>query len=194
MAAINALRQLRRDSAVFAGRNSFATLRDLFRWADRYAREGGAQERDWDRHLALDGYHLLAGRCRSEKECEQVKETLEGVFKRKLGSDDEIYSLEAVAPIIEKLANTGRFVWGSKSRKMAVLLGRALKFDEPVLLVGPTGCGKTTIVQMLSPRGLKIINCHQQTEASDFLGGLRPVRDQNSDALSSGLMVPWSNK
>ena len=31
---------------------------------------------------------------------------------------------------------------------------------------------------MLSPAGLKIINCHQQTEASDFLGGLRPVRDQ----------------
>ena len=37
--AINALRNLRRDSAVFAGRNSFATLRDLFRWADRYGRE-----------------------------------------------------------------------------------------------------------------------------------------------------------
>ena len=37
--AINALRNLRRDSAVFAGRNSFATLRDLFRWADRYGME-----------------------------------------------------------------------------------------------------------------------------------------------------------
>ena len=71
--AINALRQLRRDSAVFAGRNSFATLRDLFRWADRYGREQGEVERDWDRHLALDGYYLLGGRCRSSTECDQVK-------------------------------------------------------------------------------------------------------------------------
>ena len=62
--AINALRNLRRDSAVFAGRNSFATLRDLFRWADRYSMENGEIDRDWDHHLALDGYYLLGGRCR----------------------------------------------------------------------------------------------------------------------------------
>ena len=177
--AINSLRNLRRDSAVFAGRNSFATLRDLFRWADRYSREQGEIERDWDRHLALDGYFLLGGRCRTELERIQVKNVLEEVFRRELGSEEKIYS------DVSKLTNQNaqnRFVWGEKAKRMAILLSRALKFDEPVLLVGPTGCGKTTIVQMLTGQGLKIINCHQQTEASDFLGGLRPVRGNSSDS------------
>ena len=175
--AINSLRNLRRDSAVFAGRNSFATLRDLFRWADRYSREQGEIERDWDRHLALDGYYLLGGRCRTEIERIQVKNVLEEVFRRELGSEEQIYS------DVSKLTNQNaqnRFVWGEKAKRMAILLSRALKFDEPVLLVGPTGCGKTTIVQMLTGQGLKIINCHQQTEASDFLGGLRPVRGSDT--------------
>ena len=188
--AINALRNLRRDSAVFAGRNSFATLRDLFRWADRYGREQGELERDWDRHLALDGYYLLGGRCRSQVECDQVKETLETVFRRKLGDDADIYSRTQLEPLISHITNSqGRFVWGDKARRMALLLARALKFDEPVLLVGPTGCGKTTIVQMLST-GLKIINCHQQTEASDFLGGLRPVRG-GADESDSKALFEW---
>lgn len=52
---------------------------------------------------------------------------------------------------------------------------------EPVMLVGQTGCGKTTVCQMVAAmRGqrLHIINCNQHTEASDFLGGFRPVRDR----------------
>ena len=107
----------------------------------------------------------------------QVKNVLEEVFRRDLGSEDQIYS------DVSKLTNQNaqnRFVWGEKAKRMAILLSRALKFDEPVLLVGPTGCGKTTIVQMLTGQGLKIINCHQQTEASDFLGGLRPVRGSDT--------------
>lgn len=48
---------------------------------------------------------------------------------------------------------------------------------EPVLLVGETGGGKTTVCQLLSDKlGLKlhILNCHQYTETSDFLG-VRPI-------------------
>eukprot|EP00951_Prasinocladus_malaysianus_P013399 scaffold101200_cov38-Prasinocladus_malaysianus.AAC.1 len=52
---------------------------------------------------------------------------------------------------------------------------------EPALLVGETGSGKTTVCQMASlVRGQKlhIINCNRHTEASDFLGGFRPVRER----------------
>ena len=121
------------------------------------------------------------------------------MFRRKLGTDEEIYSATAVEPVVTEV-NKGplpnkRFVWGAKARRMALLLARALKFNEPVLLVGPTGCGKTTIVQMLSPSGLKIINCHQQTEASDFLGGLRPVRgESDSKALFEWVDGPLVNQ
>ena len=50
---------------------------------------------------------------------------------------------------------------------------------EPVLLVGETGTGKTTVCQMAAlMRGqrLHILNCNQHTETSDFLGGFRPAR------------------
>lgn len=56
---------------------------------------------------------------------------------------------------------------------------RCLEGMEPVLLVGETGTGKTTVCQMAAlMRGqrLHILNCNQHTETSDFLGGFRPAR------------------
>src|SRR5690242_19816415 len=47
--------------------------------------------------------------------------------------------------------------------------------------VGETGTGKTTVCQLYSvllARKLCILNCHQNTETADFLGGLRPVRGE----------------
>lgn len=47
---------LRRGSSVFAGKHGFITLRDLFRWADRYRLEEQADaSQDWLQHLADDG-------------------------------------------------------------------------------------------------------------------------------------------
>jgi midasin (ATPase involved in ribosome maturation) len=197
--AVSELRKLRRDSDVFGGKNSYATLRDLFRWADRYSKEKDMEYNDWDRHLALDGYFLLGGRCRSKIESENVKKVLERVFRRTLGTDDSIFSGERLEAdgINERTKQNelqkivlSRFYWGEKSRRMAILLDRCLKFNEPILLVGPTGCGKTTIVQLLSPQGLSIMNCHQQTEASDFIGGLRPVRENTGDSKA---LFKWSD-
>jgi midasin len=59
------------------------------------------------------------------------------------------------------------------------IVRRCLEFSEPVLLIGETGTGKTTVCQMAARnRGqqLHILNCNQHTEASDFLGGFRPSR------------------
>ena len=46
-----------------------------------------------------------------------------------------------------------------------------------------TGCGKTTVVQLyqvLLRRRLQIVNCHANTDTSDLLGGLRPLRSRSS--------------
>ena len=41
---------------MFEGKHGFITLRDLFRWAERYRRSPKfAQLYDWDLHLAEDG-------------------------------------------------------------------------------------------------------------------------------------------
>lgn len=64
-----------------------------------------------------------------------------------------------------------------------------MEHKEPALLVGETGCGKTSIVQLLSLlRGqkLRILNCHQHTETGDFLGGFRPTRRSAGEQLVGG--------
>lgn len=44
---------------MFAGKHGFITLRDLFRWADRYRLEQQTEaSRDWLQHLADDGEAL----------------------------------------------------------------------------------------------------------------------------------------
>jgi midasin len=56
-----------------------------------------------------------------------------------------------------------------------------LENNEPALLIGETGIGKTTACQMLAARReqkLHILNCNQHTETSDFLGGYRPNRSR----------------
>lgn len=50
--------------------------------------------------------------------------------------------------------------------------------SEPCLLVGETGVGKTTLVQHIASQvgqKLTVVNLSQQSEASDLLGGLKPV-------------------
>jgi hypothetical protein len=66
-------------------------------------------------------------------------------------------------------------------------LASPIRHKEPVLLVGETGTGKTTVCQLLALlRGhqLHILNCNQHTETSDFLGGFRPARGREAAAAA----------
>jgi midasin (ATPase involved in ribosome maturation) len=72
--------------------------------------------------------------------------------------------------------------------------GKACQFKEPVLLVGETGCGKTSVCQMLAAvhgQSLFTVNCHMHTESSDFLGGLRPVREHTSVSVQILCVLNW---
>lgn len=58
-------------------------------------------------------------------------------------------------------------------QRLYFLVERCYQMREPVLLVGETGSGKTTVCQLLSNvlgSQLHILNCHRYTETSDFLG------------------------
>jgi midasin len=171
--------QLRRStSSVFAGKRSFITPRDLFRWADRQPQ--GYQQ------LAEEGYMILAERLRTQPEKDVVQEVLETHCKSKIRLD-ELYSQRTVADLAGMLSGARPassealppISWTAGMRRLFTLVDRCVQHQEPVLLVGETGCGKTTVCQLLSVvlgRRLRIINCHQHTETADFLGGLRPVR------------------
>ena len=50
--------------------------------------------------------------------------------------------------------------------------------NEPLLLVGETGTGKTTAVQELAAlmgKKLHVLNMNQNTDSADLLGGFKPV-------------------
>lgn len=177
VAVFRELQTRRQTGRVFETKHGFATLRDLFRWAGR----GAASVEE----LAQDGYMLLAERTRREDDKFVVKEVLEKQFKVQIDGR-AIYDLDNER-VRERLGcplpPPGRVVWTSAMKRLFVLLSRALKFNEPVLLVGETGCGKTSACEIYAQaigRHLSTINCHQNTETSDLLGGQRPIRNRAS--------------
>ncbi|XP_014636596.1 PREDICTED: midasin [Ceratotherium simum simum] len=198
------LQSCRRSSSVFAGKQGFITLRDLFRWAERYRlAEQTEKEYDWLQHLANNGFMLLAGRVRKQEEVDVIQEVLEKHFKKKL-CPQSLFSKENVLKLLSKLSTQistleskfSHIVWTEGMRRLAMLVGRALEFGEPVLLVGDTGCGKTTICQVfaaLANQKLYSVNCHLHMETSDFLGGLRPVRQKPKDKeeIDTSKLFEW---
>ncbi|PZC77928.1 hypothetical protein B5X24_HaOG202809 [Helicoverpa armigera] len=204
IAVMTDLQLRRRGSAAVQGKDGFITLRDLFRWGMRYRR--AAREvlfpgtfYDWEQHIADEGYLILAGKVRQTDERSIIEEVIEKHIKRKVNPDN-LFSLHSnTSPVTKCLLGAlltthinefTHVVWTFNMRRLAVLIAKAFSFDEPVLLVGETGCGKTTICQLLAAlkkRKLLSVNCHMHTESSDFLGGLRPVRQYKND----GKLFEW---
>jgi midasin len=81
-------------------------------------------------------------------------------------------------------------------KRLYSLLNRALQHNEPVLLVGETGCGKTSVVQewvAMMGKQLKFVNCHQNTDSSDFIGSYRPSNTKSSTSASSLSPFEWQD-
>lgn len=179
------LSRLRQTSRIFEQKDSFATLRDLFRWALR-----DAETRE---DIANNGFMLLAERVRNDEERTAVKEVIETVFRVKI-DPDSLYGdkfSQAIRRSGLKDNNQG-VVWTNAMRRLFILVSQALRNNEPVLLVGETGCGKTTICQLLSEavgKELHIVNAHQNTETGDLIGSQRPVRNRGAiaEALKQSL-------
>jgi midasin len=172
------LSALRQENRIFE-QHSFATLRDLFRWAFRKA--------DTVEELAINGYMLLAERVRKTEERHQVKELIETIMSRRGPkvriNVDHLYSEEKSSEIrlFKSQSTIQKVVWTKSMRRLFVLVAHALRNNEPVLLIGETGCGKTTVCQMLADafnKELHIVNAHQNTETGDLIGLQRPIRNR----------------
>ena len=171
------LQKRRQTGRVFESKQGFATLRDLFRWAGRDA--VGYQE------LAENGYMLLAERARRIEDKLVVKEVIETVMKVRI-DEKLLYNLQGgtiEAYIGCPVPSSTQIVWTHAMRRLFVLVSRALRFNEPVLLVGETGSGKTSVCQLYAEvvsKHLHTLSCHQNTETADLIGGLRPVRNRGT--------------
>ena len=171
------LQKRRQTGRVFESKHGFATLRDLFRWAGRDA--VGYQE------LADNGYMLLAERTRRAEDKAVVKEVIESVMGVRI-DEDAMYNLsrpdaDMTSFLGHPIPTSSKIIWTKAMQRLYTLVCRGLKFNEPILLVGDTGSGKTSVCQVYadaSSRSLLTLNCHQNTETADLLGGLRPVRNR----------------
>eukprot|EP00850_Spirogloea_muscicola_P002909 SM000011S19087 [mRNA] locus=s11:783175:828718:+ [translate_table: standard] len=191
------LQRHRQQSRMFAGKHGFITARDLFRCADRQA--------DGYEELATNGYLLLAERLRSDTEKAVVQSALERQLRVQLNpaafhEESAIAQFDLLREQVaasDMAATLGRIVWTQSFKRLFNLVERCLRHNEPVLLVGDTGTGKTTVCQLLGllrQQQLHVLNCHQHTETSDFLGGFRPIRDKDRissqfSSLSAGLIA-----
>lgn len=185
------LQKRRQSSRVFESKQGFATLRDLFRWAQRDALD--YQE------LAENGYMLLAERARRDDDKAVVKEVIESIMKVRI-DESKMYDMHSRQQDLAEylgcaMPSKSSLVWTSAMQRLFILVARALRFNEPVLLVGETGCGKTSVCQLYAEiisKELRALNCHQNTETADLIGGLRPIRNRaalESEALSEASAI-----
>uniref|UniRef100_A0A6P6YJ38 Midasin n=1 Tax=Dermatophagoides pteronyssinus TaxID=6956 RepID=A0A6P6YJ38_DERPT len=196
VSVLTQLQKCRCKSDIFAGKHGFITLRDLFRWGYRYMKFAAKLDEkirffDWNQFLANQGFMLLAGRVRQKDDVILIEEILEKIFKCKISQEELFYSNEKkFESKTDIFSNT--LVWTNAFKRLGTLIKEAIEFEEPILLVGETGCGKTTICQYFSSinqKTLKIINCHMNTESSDFLGSLRPNR--NACIEQNEMLFEW---
>jgi midasin len=175
------LSKRRQAGRVFESKHGFATLRDLFRWAGREATS--------IRQLANNGYMLLAERARRPDDKEVVKDVIETVMKQRIDTST-LYDLQddtsAFANLGLVVPVSSKVIWTSAMRRLFILVANALKYDEPILLVGDTGSGKTTVCQLyadVTDKPLVTVNCHQSTETADLIGSQRPLRNRLSSQV-----------
>lgn len=192
------LKARRLKTSVLESSSSFMTIRDLLRW--------GFRQPDSKEALAREGCYLIAERLRDSDEKRDIQQLIERVClgnKKKLEAFTQRIDFQedpVVLEIKKKLKATEalnglHLSLTDPMARLVALVQRCIMFDEPVLLVGETGAGKTSLCQVLSllaGRPLRIVNCHQQTEAADLIGLLQPVKDRRplwAEVVSCGFAL-----
>lgn len=80
-----------------------------------------------------------------------MKKILKELLKREVDSENLFSRTSPYMPeVLKKRENVGDIVLTYAIRRLIILTAQAWRFGEPVLLVGETGCGKTTVAQIVA--------------------------------------------
>jgi midasin len=161
------------NNNIFSGKDQMITVRDLLKWADRIkAADARGLGMNADQ-IAQEGFLILGERSRNAKDKQFIRDTICKTLKTKVDPEkyyEDYYQQHGFDSLLSGLVHTKQL------KRLAVLLHKCLSNNEPVLLVGETGCGKTSLCQAfaaLFKQQLHSINCHQNTDTSDFIGCMR---------------------
>jgi midasin len=83
---------------------------------------------------------------------------------------------------LSDMDSSSNFAHTSHALRLMESLAVCVRENEPSLLCGETGCGKTTVIQQLAShceRTLVVQNLSLQTDSTDLLGGYRPLEIRN---------------
>ncbi|CAD8184490.1 unnamed protein product [Paramecium pentaurelia] len=165
---------LRASESLFMG---MVTLRDLIKWGNRMKTASSGKE-----STAMEGYCLIVERVRDIQLRKQLQTIIENIFKVKLHPEEYYMDVLKNSGLIE-FSTKYNIQWNQSFIRMTALTLKSIQNNEPALLVGPPGIGKTTLTTIIADK-LNLQNqhivCHQYLELSDFVGALRPTRDSNS--------------
>lgn len=174
------------------------SLRDLLKWCKRITGLGfhfdGSLSEDQCDSVYKEAVDVFAAFSTSFKTRLLIMKEIAKLWKVRDSAAETLYPLDK--PIIQEIdtdLRIGRVFLQRKKiplperrkpfveiRSSLFVLERiacSVKYNEPVLLVGETGTGKTTLVQNLAVRlgqKLTVLNLSQQSDVADLLGGFKP--------------------
>ena len=161
------LKMVRSRQNFFAGKESLITIRDLLKWGSRDVVDY--------KNMTVEGIQILVERLRHQEEKEIVKGIIEKVCNKGVAIDPLEHYRTYANEVLNKLGyldesgkpklpeTSSKIYWSDNFIRMFSLTFRCLEFHEPVLLIGETGCGKTTLAQLIAEMmqiPLYMVNCH----------------------------------
>ena len=133
------------------------TVRDLLKWASRLHHTSSLPD------LALEGFLVLGERARIPGDKDFIKRTIEQVCGLKTPLNMDKFYREYFQKELARDFEGSHLVISGMLRRVAVLVDKCLREREPVLMVGETGCGKTSLCEVFARirnQQLYSINCH----------------------------------
>jgi len=166
------------------------TLRDLIKWTERINKLEGT--RPLNDLITSEGKEIYIDRLKTDADRKAVEDTMRinfgGVASTEIPKRIEKADAETIRigqADVKINAEGGPFVPGDDSKLISIpttmktmaKIAKSAQIDEPMLLVGPTAAGKTSMVRYLANltnNNFRRFNLEHQTDVSEFIGGYIP--------------------
>ncbi|VTZ66448.1 dynein-related AAA-type ATPase, putative [Plasmodium chabaudi chabaudi] len=112
------------------------------------------------------------------------KKQIQNDEESKIDDNLEDQKLDRLSDDLKRYQYLKNMHFGKTTSRLLALLCKCFKYKESALLIGETGCGKTTSCELLSfvdKLKLNILNCNESTDVYDIIGSLKLVENKKDD-------------